>query len=84
MWEERRVPLAPCFEGKCQPDPHITTSDIPVGTSGSRVVKSQWTITATQNRLPSMQSWEEYTLVKITDGLIPLSYSVAFLLLAGT
>lgn len=30
VWEDRRVPLAPCFEGRCQPDPHIKTSDIPV------------------------------------------------------
>lgn len=30
VWEERRVPLAKCFEGRCQPDPSIKTSDIPV------------------------------------------------------
>jgi len=30
VWEDRRVPLAPCFVGKCQPDPSIKTSDIPV------------------------------------------------------
>lgn len=30
VWEDRRVPLAPCFEGRCQPDPCIKASDIPV------------------------------------------------------
>lgn len=30
VWEDRRVPLAPCFVGKCQPDPVIKTSDVPV------------------------------------------------------
>lgn len=30
VWEDRRVPLAPCFEGRCQPDPSIKASDIPV------------------------------------------------------
>ncbi len=30
VWEDRRVPLAPCFAGKCQPDPAIKASDIPV------------------------------------------------------
>lgn len=30
VWEDRRVPLAPCFEGRCQPDPAVTTSTISV------------------------------------------------------
>ena len=30
VWEDRRVPLAPCFEGRYQPDPGVKASDIPV------------------------------------------------------
>jgi NAD-dependent deacetylase sirtuin 5 len=30
VWEDRRVPLASCFAGKCQSNPSIKTSDIPV------------------------------------------------------
>lgn len=29
VWEDRRVPLAPCFEGRCQPDLGVKTSAIP-------------------------------------------------------
>lgn len=29
VWEDRSMPVAPCFAGKCQPDPHIRSSDIP-------------------------------------------------------
>ena len=34
VWEDRSVPLAPCFVDKCQPDPAIKTSDIPVSACG--------------------------------------------------
>ncbi len=30
VWEDRRVPLAPCFEGRCQPDPAVKASTIPM------------------------------------------------------
>lgn len=59
------MPLAPCFENKCKPDPDVMASDIPVSRPGYTCMLKSSSMTGKEKRQYDILSSVRVLLVRV-------------------